>query len=330
MQDIFAQFIQILVSIAFGIAVSCRLGLYRYRGLEWAIAIICILSYLIIRCVLPLRLFTGGLPGSTTTIMLSNSNADDNSNAKANSNVKGSGSLDEIKIPGVDVERGVLPGDKFAKYGTTKYPVMGPLDNLNVDEASSRLKYLASTVSTPYSPMSYYNWRTDADKRRNVDSSALVDANNVDDYKNKVSGEYPNMTNGLTNARDCTSYEPGHPFSCIQEWPEGNRLSSQEIGSILDKETRDKLDKFTDMDEEPLRKMVADEYRRMKPDSGGMWRNAPGEVARGSTHHSWHDLCRNCKVGKCVGGICGSRLIEPGNNNIIDSEKLLRDYMSAN
>lgn len=321
MVDIFAKFMQILIAILFGITISCVLGIHNKRGLEWLIAAICVLMYIIIRCSIPLRLFTNGIPDKASSIK-SKTLAESDIDNKDSKLVRSGYELDPIKVPQVDVVQHGLPEDKFARYGTTKYPVMGPLDNLTEEEASKRLQYLAGTVSSPYNPMSYYNWRTDADDRRDRDSSALVDASKLDNYKLELDRWYPDTTRELTNVRDCTAYEPGHPFSCIQEWPEGNRPEAQKIGPILDKATRRQLDKFTDLEEDPLNKVVSDEYKRVGNQL--MWRNAPGRVERNnSEYHSWHDMCRTCKVGKCLNGICGSRLVEPGNDNIIDAARLL-------
>jgi len=327
MDDIFAQFMQLLIGILTGMTISCVLGLYKKPGLEWLIAAICVTMYMIVRCLMPLRLFTNNLVNTLNNIdkvdvnTLNNIDNIDNMDKLNKSNNNNS---DPIKVLQVDVKRHGLPEDKFAKYGTTKYPVMGPLDNLTEEEASKRLQYLAGTVNTPYKALSYYNWRTDADSRRDEDKSKLVNTSQLDHYKLDIQNSYPDMTRELTNARDCLSYEPGHPFSCIQEWPEGNRPAAKRYtGSILDIATKKQMEAFTELEEDPINKVVSDEYRRVG--TRPIWRNAPGIVARNSTRHGWHDMCRNCKVGRCLNGVCGSRLVEPGNYNIIDAGRLLSE-----
>lgn len=321
--DVFAYFLQLLVSICLGIIISCLSGLYNQPGQEWAIALLCVLSYILVRCVLPLSLFTNGLTSKTINL--------ENKLEKLLWRDWVHGNVDPIKVPQIDVSDDALPSDKFTRYGTTKYPVMGPLDNLTETQANERLQYLADISRTPYRAKSYLEWRTDADARRATDGSPLVSPQDKQpvDYAVDFRRWWPNMTNELGNARDCTAYEPGHPFSCIQEWPAGNQPSAQQVGPILDRSTRRQLEKFTDLEEEPLKAVVADEYRRVYPERPPMWRNAPGKVARNSTHHAWHDLCRHCKVGRCLNGICGSRLVEPGDDNILGASKLIRDYMRA-
>lgn len=336
MDDIFAQFLRILIAVAMGMAISCYSGLYKRRGLEWAIAIVCLVTYLIVRMAIPLRLFTHGIPASASNSLPSSgaSNSLPNGGKLAPGGSEWDwvhGSVDPIRVPQVDMPKPGLPKDKFTKYGTTKYPVMGPLDNLTEKESSERLQYLADVTRTPYRAKSYLKWRTDSDARRTDDGSPLVSPQDKqpEDYAVEYRRWRPDTTNELGNARDCTAYEPGHPFSCIQEWPAGNQPAAQEIGPILDHATRCQLETFTNLDEEPLKVAVADEYRRVHSERPIMWRNAPGKVGRNSTHHSWHDMCRNCKVGKCLNGICGSRLIEPEDDNILGASKLIRDYMRA-
>lgn len=327
MNDIFAQFLRLLIAISLGIIISCFAGLHKKRGLEWAIATICILTFALVRSLIPLRLFTHGLPPSATIIDLTKHRT--RTLVEKNPLDWMHGNIDPARVPQIDMPKPGLPADKFSRYGTTKYPVMGPLDNLNEKETEERLQYLADVARTPYKGRSYLEWRTDADARRSKDGSSLVATQDKQpkDYSVEFTRWWPDVTNELGNARDCTAYEPGHPFSCIQEWPAGNQPSAQQIGPILDRSTQRQLDKFTDLEEQPLTKSVADEYRRVYPKRPIMWRNAPGDVSRNSTRPGWHDICRNCKVGHCLNGICGSRLVEPDNDNILGAEKIIKTYM---
>jgi hypothetical protein len=150
-------------------------------------------------------------------------------------------------------------------------------------------------------------------------------------YKQDVERWYPNTNRLATNTRDCTNYPAGHPGSCLIR-PERIGGTHEALATLngytvdrrlLDEELAAKEERFSD---------IASTPKLLK--SGEPWpalfKNAPGDVLFDTGINPPTDgnqFCRTCKVGECLKAYCGSRQIEPGNNNIISPAGYMASFL---
>ena len=108
--------------------------------------------------------------------------------------------------------------DSKIKYKNIDVPIMGPLDGLEPPEVVNRLNYLYNKTASPYKPMKYYDYMTDNDKQL-MDGYQILNrkpgSTDMVQYKGELDRWYPTLNKELVNTRDCTSYAPGSPSSCI-------------------------------------------------------------------------------------------------------------------
>ena len=217
----------------------------------------------------------------------------------------------EYVIPDIDVVENTFKDSTQDWFGR-EVPIMGPLDGLNVKEMNTRLQYLKQKTAYPYRPMTYADFETSNDKRIETDKTGLLNKNNVaENNKQEMERWYPDTTYLQMNARDCTNYEPNHPFSCIQNHPE--LLSKKEklvegFLSSIPLSLEDKLPHPT------------------------IFKNAMGPINSDNINPNdvtniSKNMSRGGTLGYCSKGVCGSKLLEEGNNNIIDVVNYVSSYL---
>jgi hypothetical protein len=225
------------------------------------------------------------------------------------------------KIPSLDVDKNTFKVNEKNYYGT-EIPIMGPLDGLTWDEVIRRINYLKVKVQYPYKPMTYTDFKTSMDQLIGKDMSGLLKYTKINTPENKqeLSRWYPDNTLNQINARDCTNYEPGHPYSCIQD---------------LKHQTKNLLPQDLNNKETFISSGVSNSTYKLLQNNKTMptiFKNASkitsNELEQVINNND--SLCRNCKVGVCSKGICGSKLVEKGNNNILDVEGYVKSYLDDN
>ena len=221
-------------------------------------------------------------------------------------------------IPNLDVADETFTKSVEDYYGTFM-PIMGPLDGLPWDEVVRRVNYLKVKSQYPYRPMKYTDFKTSMDDIIGQDLSGLNQYTNLNtpEIKQELGRWYPDSTLNQINARDCTNYVEGHPFSCVQK---PTKLSDD----LLDKQSKYKEEFMSSGVSNSTQKLL--QHETTMPT---IFKNAPGsgpninelivDISK--------DKCRGCIVGICSKGVCGSRLIEPGNENILDVEGYVKSYL---
>jgi hypothetical protein len=229
------------------------------------------------------------------------------------------------KAPGLDVAPGTFTKSETDYYGT-KMPIMGPLDGLPWDEVIRRVNYLKVKSQYPYRPMKYTDFKTSMDELIGKDMSGLLKYAKLDTDENKqeLGRWYPDNTLQQMNARDCTNYAPGHPLSCVQKTPTLADDGNNEV--LLDNSTQAKEKFMSDGVSRGTQKLL--EKGMPMPT---IFKNAPGttnmdEIVKDISG----DMCRGCKTGVCSKGVCGSRIIEHGNENILDIDGYVKSFLVDN
>jgi len=88
-----------------------------------------------------------------------------------------------------------------------------PLDGLDPSTLLSKLNYITYATSNPYKPLSYVDFKTNADKYLDKDGTKLsTDDKNLLRYSNAF---YPQLTSNQIDATNCLNYGSG-PKSCFQ------------------------------------------------------------------------------------------------------------------
>jgi hypothetical protein len=318
MNDYLVLFFQIIIALVLVILPAVVLGLEKHY---WLVALIFVAVFYLIQCSLSADVFNRTFAGWESMT------------ADGDARRVGDGMINK---GGVLVEDGVF-GDVSEDYYGTRIPLMGPYDGVRPDGIKAKLgtgEY--QKTAYPYRPMTHYADMTPGDTAR---GQKLLSQENAEVagvwYKQDVEWWYPNTNRVATNTRDCTNYPAGHPGSCLIS-PERIGGTPEALatvngyavdGQLLDAELSAKEERFGD---------IASTPKLLK--SGEPWpalfKNAPGLVdfdtganpptALG-TQNRMDEFCRGCKVGGCMKAYCGSRLIEPGNDNIISPA----GYMAA-
>lgn len=230
-----------------------------------------------------------------------------------------------FKVPGLDLQEGTFTKTEDDYYGT-KMPIMGPLDGLSWDEVIRRVNYLKVKSQYPYRPMKYTDFKTSMDELIGKDMSGLLKYAklNTPENKQELGRWYPDSTLQQINARDCTNYKPGHPLSCIQKYPTLDNDGNNEV--LLDNISHKKEEFMSDGLTRGTQKLL--EKRIPLPT---IFKNAPGTTNMDElVKDISNDMCRGCTVGVCSKGICGSRVIEPGNENILDIDGYVKSFLVDN
>lgn len=229
------------------------------------------------------------------------------------------------KAPGLDVPEGTFTKSEVDYYGT-KMPIMGPLDGLPWDEVIRRVNYLKVKSQYPYKPMKYTDFKTSMDELIGKDMSGLLKYAklNTPENKQELGRWYPDSTLQQMNARDCTNYSPEHPLSCIQKTPTLADDGNNEV--LLDNATQEKEKFMSDGLSRGTQKLL--ESGMPMPT---LFKNAPGTTNMDELIKDISDnMCRGCKIGVCSKGVCGSRIVEHGNENILDLDGYIKSYLVDN
>jgi hypothetical protein len=260
-------------------------------------------------------------------------------------------------IPQLDV-----PDNTFNKsedeYYSQRIPITGPLDGLPWQEVIRRVNYIKTKTQYPYKPMTYTDYKTSMDTLLGKDLSGLLKYANIDtkDNKNELKRWYPDLTLNQFNARDCTNYESGHPYSCVQD----NKLkhNPNDNPNILDNKPNkinyklgkkynnakynntkynqnskdNNLGNYNLKVKEPFQSSNILKnnlyFLDNKLPMPTLFKNAPDNSL--DSKDISKNLCRGCKVGYCTKGICGSKFLEEGNNHIIDLSGYVKSYIEDN
>ena len=313
MVDPFVVFIQVIVSLVLGILICLVLNLDKKDYLLNAfvlLSVYIVVSFLILT---PDRL-------TKSFKIKTNKKNTKHINNKKNTNSQQVDKFEDLLItknelkyvvPNLDVEDGTFKDSTQDWYGRP-VPIMGPLDGLDSKEMGTRLQFLKQKTSYPYRPLSYAEFQTSSDKKIEKDGTSLLNKDIVSKTnKQEMNRWYPDSTYLQMNARDCTNYKSGHTFSCIQSHP-----------GLLDSEEREKEHFLSSI---PL----SLEDKLPHPT---LFKNAPGTVNNGDINagdvvDKSGELCHNCTVGYCSKGVCGSRLLDEGNNSIIDIANYVSSYL---
>ena len=225
-------------------------------------------------------------------------------------------------IPGnLYVEPGTFT-DSTENYYGTEIPIAGPLDGLKPGELNIRLDYLYQKTAYPYKPLTYFEFKSGEDTGLSK-SGLLKDASDLKTFRQEMERWYPNTNENQLNTRDCTNWPAGHALSCNQDPGKlvGAPPDIPGTGSgLLDDELNYKKERFEAPSSAPKQLVSGQSWP-------ALFKSAPGNIELESTRDVTGDLCHNCKTGYCVKGYCGSRVLEPGNNNIIDPENYVADYL---
>lgn len=310
MVDPFVLFIQVIVSLVLGVLVCLVLNLDKQDYLLNAFVLLSVYVVVSVLILTPERLTSSFKLGDNKLNNTKNNNSNIYDNFK-DSVLSVSHNNKEYVIPDLDVEEGTFK-DSTQDWHGRPVPIMGPLDGLDSKEMGTRLQFLKQKTAYPYRPLSYAEFQTSNDKRIEKDTTSLLNKEVVaKNNKQEMNRWYPDSTYLQMNARDCTNYEPGHTFSCLQ----GH-------SGLLNKEDREKEEFLSSI---PL----SLEDKLPHPT---LFKNAPGVVNSGDVNagdvlDKSDDLCHNCTVGYCSKGICGSRLLDEGTDNIIDVANYVSSYL---
>jgi hypothetical protein len=310
MIDPFVLFIQLVVSLILGIIICLILNLNKKKYLLCSFVLLTIYVIVSFGILTEKRL--------TTSFKLSN-NKTDNADNKVKEGLDNVNNLlnvvvengKEYTVPELDVEEGTFKDSTLDWHGRD-VPIMGPLDGLDSKEMNTRLQFLKQKTAYPYRSITYAEFQTSSDKRIEKDETSLLNKNVVaKNNKQEMNRWYPDSTYLQMNARDCTNYEANHPFSCVQ----GHT-------GLLSKEEKVK--------EEFLSSIPLSLENKLPHPT--IFKNAPGvvndgDVNAGDVVDKSGELCHNCTVGYCSKGICGSRLLDEGNNDIIDVANYVSSYL---
>ena len=246
-----------------------------------------------------------------------------------------SGLVSSKAIPGsIHVQPGTFP-DSMQSYFGTQIPIMGPLDGLAPTDVVTRMNYLYDKTSYPYRTPKFTDYITTSDTDLKTHKSSLLTGSLLDtpSVNNEMARWYPNTTRLQVNARDCTNYAAGDPLSCnmdgrIYQLSTGGSAPTQAVtqGKLLDNKTEALAEDFENMNSVPKSLATIHEFPTMFKNSGA------NRVEFDAEHlhpiGTENDICRTCTVGRCTKGVCGSRVFEPGNDNIINVANYVRDYLA--
>lgn len=320
--DYLILFFQVLITVLLVIVPVVMLGLDKHY---WLVAIAFVLVFYLVQCSLSNdvfnRAFAGGFEGMI---------ADGDARRLTTNNFP-------VGQSGVLVEDGVF-GDVSENYYGTRMPIMGPFDGVQPRDLKKQISTSYQKTAYPYRPLTNYNVDVSLDSGRNellpVSDNDLKKMPGY--YQQDVERWYPNMSGKVYNTRDCTNWAAGHPASCLQS-PERvpsspvalSNITGVSAGSqLLDAELSKKEEKFNDIASTPKLLKSGEPFPML-------FKNAPGKVEfdteelhpKSSAETS--TKCRTCKTGICLGAYCGSRLVEPGNNNIINPAAYMVDYLKS-
>jgi hypothetical protein len=221
---------------------------------------------------------------------------------------------------GIRVDDGTFP-DSVQKYYDTEIPIMGPLDGLSPTDMNTRLSYLYRKTATPYKPMTYFDFVSDADKAlasagkyQVLNGPTQAGPRDLSEYYIYMERWYPTLSKNQINERDCTNFKSTHPGSCLIK-PE----------SLLDNAGKKLVEKFENYTSQPRSLNTLKTFPTL-------FKNAEYSSAddtEGITDISGH-ISRGGVIGKCWSDYCGSRVLEPGNDNIVDIEKMFKAYLYGN
>jgi hypothetical protein len=229
--------------------------------------------------------------------------------------------VDAPLFKGIRVDDGTFP-DSVQKYYDTEIPIMGPLDGLNPTDMNSRLSYLYRKTATPYKPMTYFDFVSDSDKLLQsagkyqvLNGPTQSKARSLDEYRVEMERWYPTMSKNQINERDCTNFAPGSPGSCLIK-----------PVSLLDGAGKKLVEKFENYTSQPR---AVDTLRTMPI----LFKNAPDYLNLDDSEIKAdisHNIGRGGKYGVCRSDYCGSRVLEPGNNNIVGVNQMFKAYLTDN
>lgn len=249
---------------------------------------------------------------------------------------------------GIDVEPGTFP-DSVMKDRDVEIPVMGPLDGLSPEEVNTRLTYMYRKTAYPYRPMTYFDFVTDSDKQlAKAGPYQVLNAPTVDtgfptqrpgraepdrpcpgsavslsltgtetprrslaEYRQEMERWYPTLTKDQVNVRDCTNFAPGSPGSCLIK-PE-----------LLDAGSKALVENFESYSSMPKSLDIMKTIPTL-------FKNAPDYYNADNTEtvsDISHNISRGGVVGRCRTDYCGSRVLEPGSDNIVDVGNMFRAYL---
>lgn len=306
MVDLFNVLINILLALLLGVATS---KLIMKDCCPYKMGLLVVVYFLILHHLVLTEYRMNSKQFFKETFMNINSNNNNNNN-------------NNTYAPQLDVPNNTFTKTEEDYYGT-KMPIMGPLDGLPWQETVRRVNFLKYKTQYPYKPMTYTDYKTSMDQLLGEDLSGLLKYASIDtkDNKQELSRWYPDSTLNQINARDCTNYVAGHPLSCIQK---PTKLNTDDI--LLETENDKRKEGFQSSG---IYKSTQ-ELLEHKMTAPVLFKNAPSSVDTNSTRDISNDLCRNCTVGVCSKGVCGSKLVEEGNNNILDVDGYVRSYLEDN
>jgi len=320
MNDYLVLLFQIIIAGVLVILPAVSLGLEHHY---WMVALVFVAVFYLVQCGLSADVFTRTFAGWESMT----------ADGDARRIVK-----NDLNRGGVLVEDGVF-GDVAENYYGTRIPLIGPYDGVRPADIQKKLSTKEyQKTAYPYRPMTNFGNMVPSDSvmGQKLISQPVADVAGVW-YKQDVERWYPNTNRLATNTRDCTNYPAGHPGSClispehVPSTPEAlATLNGYSVdGQLLDEELAAREERFGD---------IASTPKLLK--SGEPWptlfKNAPGQVAFDTganpppvleTQGGTETLCRMCKVGGCMKAYCGSRVIEPGNNNIISPAGYMADFL---
>lgn len=315
MNDYLVLLFQIIIAGVLVILPAVVLGLEHHY---WLVALVFVAVFYLVQCGLSANVFNRAFAGPESMT------ADGDARRIAK---------DIVNKGGVLVEDGVF-GDVAENYYGTRVPLMGPYDGVRPADIQKKLSSKEyQKTAYPYRPITNFGNMMPGDSimGQKLIGEPLTEVAGAW-YKQDVERWYPNTNQLASNTRDCTNYPAGHPGSClinpnrVSAIPEAlATLNGYSVdGQLLDEELIAKEERFTD---------IASTPKLLK--SGEPWpalfKNSPGQVEFDTGANPppilGGELCRTCKVGRCVKGYCGSRLVEPGNNNIISPAGYMADFL---
>ena len=321
MNDYLVLLFQIIISVVLVIFPAVALGVEHHY---WLVALVFVAVFYLIQCGLGADVFNRAFAGPESQLVIMGDGPEKR--------------LGAGKLPngGVLVEDGVF-GDVSENYYGTRIPIMGPYDGVKPSDIKKKLGTVEyQKTAYPYRPLTNYASMLPGDDTvgQKLIAEPTTEVAGVW-YKQDVERWYPNMNGLVTNTRDCTNYPAGHPGSCLIKpervpgKPEALAIPlyshGYSVGSqLLDEELAAKAERFND---------IANTPKLLK--SGEPWpmlfKNAPGnpQFDTGVVPHPalGPELCRTCKVGGCIKGYCGSRVLEPGTDNIISPAGYMADFL---
>ena len=225
--------------------------------------------------------------------------------------------VDAPLFKGIRVDDATFP-DSVQKYYDTEIPIMGPLDGLSPSDMNSRLSYLYRKTATPYKPMTYFDFESDADKLLSRAGKYQVlngPTRDLGEYRVEMERWYPTLSKNQINERDCTNFAPGTPGSCLIR-PE----------SLLDGVDKKLVEQFENYTSQPRSLNTLKTFPTLFKNA--TYRSA--DDTEGITDISGH-IARGGKLGVCNrSGYCGSKVLEGGNDNIINVEQMFKEYLYSN